>query len=136
MRKIESFISAYPQTLECEGGKANRVCTFLPMCWEVAHLAKHLNLPSAKECGEAALNSLIISIYEDDSDALYFAFGCCFFDKKAENERILKKDIKMLDYVNRTAKNFTGEGIHFKRSYYFNIAINIIKRLNSVLGKV
>lgn len=132
MRKIESFISAYPQTLECEGGKANRVYTFLPMCWEVAHLAKHLNLPSAKECGEAALNSLIISIYEDDSGALYWAFGCVFFDKKAENEKIFKIEMNMLDLVNKVARNFDAEGLRFKRNYYFKNFLSIRKRLKSV----
>lgn len=133
MRKIEFSYRAYPSALECEGGVANRVHTIMPTPWEVAFLSKELKIPNS---GIESLKSMIVSIFEDDSGALYFAFGCCFFDKKAENERILKKDIKMLDYVNKTAKNFTSEGIHFKRSYYFNVAINIIKRLNSVLGKV
>ena len=132
MRKIESFISAYPQTLECEGGIAQRVYTFLPMCWEVAKLAKHLNLPSAKECGEAALNSLIISIYEDDSGALYWAFGCVFFDKKSENEKIFKIEMEMLDLVNRCARNFDAEGLRFKRNYYFKNFLAIRKRLKNV----
>lgn len=133
MRKIEFSYRAYPSALECEGGVANRVHTIMPTPWEVAFLSKELKIPNS---GIESLKSMIVSIFEDDSGALYFAFGCCFFDKKAENERILKRDIKMLDFVNKTAKNFTPEGIKFKRNYYFNIAINIIKRLNSVLGKV
>lgn len=132
MRKIESCISAYPQKLECEGGTAQRVYTFLPMCWEVAHLAKHLKLPTAKECGDAALNSLIISIYEDDSGALYWAFGCVFFDKKVENERIFKIDMEMLNYTNKVARNFDAEGLRFKRNYYFKNFLSIRKRLKNV----
>lgn len=132
MRKIESLINAYPNALECEGGVAKRVYTLLPMSWEVVILASHLNLPTAKECNEAALNSLIISLYEDDSGVLYWAFGCAFFDKKEENERIFKIDMKMLSYVNRCARNFDAEGLRFKRNYYFKNFLSIRKRLKNI----
>lgn len=129
MKKIECNLDSYPNILPCEGGEAYRYYTLLPMQSEADFLSK---CRIDNDLEKFSLNTLIISVFKDADGNLYFAFGCTFFDKISENERLFAKDESFLDLVKKIAmKQYNDKGLEFKRNYYLFNALYLIERLKN-----
>lgn len=127
MKKIECNLESYPNVLTCEGGEAYRYYTLLPMQSEAEYLAK---CRTDSDLDKFSLNTLIISVFLDSDKNAYFAFGCTFFDKISENDRLKNRDRDLLSLVDKIAsKQYSKAGISFKRDYYLKNALFLLDRL-------
>lgn len=120
MKKIITPFNNFPNELKLANGEsAKRYYLILPLPCEVQKVQnERIDDSSVEHC----IDTLIISLWQDSSDFIYFKFGCGFFNRKIDNQKLYESPAKFFRFVDLINKeHYSDKGKELIKNYYWVI---------------